>query len=98
MTEDRNSGGSTDPAAEDGRAELECIGSFRAFSQEGEAYTIEIWTHFGALHNRDRNRVSTTQLVLTTTDGGGVERVDQGEYRLTDNPEISLSTDDPNAP
>jgi hypothetical protein len=37
-------------------------------------------------------------LVLTTTDGRGVLRIDQGEYQLVDQPEIYLSTDDPAAP
>jgi hypothetical protein len=77
---------------------LQCIGSFKAYAQDGEPYTIEIWTHFGAVHNHERARITPSLLVLTTTDGRGVDRVDQGEYRLTDRPEISLSTDDPNAP
>ena len=77
---------------------LQCIGSFKAHTQDGESHTIEIWSHFGAVHNRDRARVAPSLLVLTTTDGYGVDRVAQGQYRLTDNPEISLSTDDPNAP
>jgi hypothetical protein len=35
---------------------------------------------------------------LTTTQGYGVDRVAQGQYRLSDQPEVSLSSDDPNAP
>jgi hypothetical protein len=77
---------------------LQCIGSFKAYTQDGEAYTIQIWTHFGAVHDRERARVAPSLLVLTTTDGYGVDRIDQGEYRLTDSPEITLSTDDPDAP
>lgn len=77
---------------------LECIGSFKAYTQQGECHTIEIWTHFGAVHDRDRSRIHPTLLVLTTADGHGVDRIDQGEYRLTDNPEITLSSNDPNAP
>ncbi len=77
---------------------LECIGSFKAYTQDGECHTIEIWTHFGVVHDRDRSRVRPTLLILTTTDGHGVDRIDQGEYRLTDNPEVTLSSDDPNAP
>ena len=77
---------------------LECIGSFKAYTQEGECHTVEIWTHFGAEHDRERSRVHPTLLVLTTTDGHGVERIDQGEYRLTDNPKITLSSNDPTAP
>jgi hypothetical protein len=138
-----------DASADRSRMHLQCIGSFKAHSQDGEAYTIEIWTHFGAnsplknavvaffnlakcgaklrtarkittcvailssrpcdgaarrilqraaKHDRELARVSPSLLVLTTTDGRGVDRVDQGEYRLTDRPEISLSTDDPSAP
>ncbi len=80
------------------KVQLECIGSFYAYTQDGERHTIEIWTHFGEKHDRDLRRVSPTQLVLTTTEGYNVDRVAQGEYRMVDNPEISLSTDDPNAP
>jgi|SRR6185295_1542616 len=77
---------------------LQCIGSFMAYAEDGAAHTIEIWTHFGAVHDRERARVRPSLLVLTTTDGHGVDRMDQGEYRLTGSPEITLSTDDPNAP
>jgi len=77
---------------------LQCIGSFKAVTPRGEVHTVEIWTHFGAVHDRERARVQSSLLVLTTTDGHGVDRIAQGEYRLTDNPEITLSTDDPNAP
>jgi hypothetical protein len=83
-----------------GRSEmhLQCVGSFRAHTPDGESRTIEIWTHFGAVHDRRITRVRPTLLVLTTTDGYGVDRVAQGQYRMTDNPEVSLSSDDPNAP
>ena len=87
-----------DASAEHSHMHLQCIGSFKAYDQNGDVHTIEIWTHFGAVHDRDRVRVEPSLLVLTTTDGHGVDRIDQGEYRLTDSPEINLSTDDPNAP
>lgn len=87
-----------DASADSSRKHLQCIGSFKAYTQDGEPHTIEIWTHFGGVHDRELARVAPSQLVLTTTDGHGIDRVDQGEYRLTDSPEISLSTDDPNAP
>ena len=92
--------GERPPDANAGRSEmrLECIGSFRAHTQDGVAHTIEIWTHFGAVHDRQLARVQPTLLVLTTTEGYGVDRVAQGQYRLSDQPEISLSSDDPNAP
>jgi hypothetical protein len=77
---------------------LECIGSFKAHTQDGEVYTIEIWTRFGVVHNRDYQQVQPGMLMLTTTDGYDVYRVAKGEYRLKDKPEISLSTNDPNAP
>lgn len=77
---------------------LQCIGSFNAYTQDGQVYTIEIWTHFAAVHDRERARVEPSLLVLTTTHGHRVDRLDKGEYRLTDNPEIQLSTDDPKAP
>jgi hypothetical protein len=77
---------------------LECIGSFHAWTQDGECRTIEIWTHFAAVHDRERVRVEPSLLVLTTTEGYGVDRIDQGEYRLVDRPEVTLSTADPNAP
>jgi hypothetical protein len=77
---------------------LQCIGSFIAYTQEGEPRTIEIWTHFKAVHDRDLSRVEPGLLVLKTAEGDSVDRVDQGEYRLTESPEISMSTDDPNAP
>jgi hypothetical protein len=87
-----------DKSADRAKTHLQCVGSFKAYTQEGETLTVEIWTHFGALHDRDRTRVEPTLLVLTTTTGHGVDRIAQGEYRLTDNPEISLSTDDSAAP
>lgn len=87
-----------DANADRSQMRLQCIGSFQAHAQDGKAHTIEIWTHFGAVHDRDVARVAPSQLILTTTEGYGVERVDQGEYRLTETPEISLSTDDPSAP
>jgi hypothetical protein len=80
------------------KSDLECIGSFDAHTQDGDRYTIEIWSHFRAVHDRERVRVAPSLLVLTTTEGYGVDRVSQGEYRLTDNPEISFSTRDPAAP
>ncbi len=98
MSEDPNEDQPPDASADRSHMHLQCIGSFNAHSQDGVVHTIEIWTHFGAVHDRDRTRVEPSLLVLTTTDGRGVDRVDQGEYRLTDRPEISLSTDDPNAP
>jgi hypothetical protein len=94
QTDDRPS----DDIAEKLHIHLQCVGSFKAYTQAGELHTIEIWTHFGDVHDREGARVSPSLLVLTTTDGHGVDRVDQGEYHLTDNPEVSLSTDDPNAP
>jgi hypothetical protein len=87
-----------DDIADKMRMNLQCVGSFEAHTQDGEPYTIEIWTHFGDVHDRQRNRVAPSLLVLTTTEGYGVDRVAKGQYRLTDNPEISLLTDDPNAP
>src|SRR5690348_16926567 len=89
---------SVDPNAERKTMRLECIGSFKAHSKDGKVHTIEIWTHFGNVHNRDRRRVRSTLLVLTTTRGHGVDRIAQGQYRLTDHPEITLSSDDPKAP
>jgi hypothetical protein len=77
---------------------LQCIGSFKAHSPDRQVHTIEIWTHFGAMHDRERIRVQPSLLVLTTTDGHGVDWVAQGEYRLTDSPETTLSSDDPLAP
>jgi hypothetical protein len=62
---------------------LKCVGSFKAYAQDGTCHTVEIWTYFNSVHDRERSRV---------------ERVAQGEYRLTENPEVSLSTDDPHAP
>jgi hypothetical protein len=87
-----------DASPDRAHSRLECIGSFEAHTPEGEAYVVEIWTHFGAVHDRDRQRVAPEQLVLTTADGRGVDRVDQGEYCLRDSPAVSFSTDDPNAP
>jgi hypothetical protein len=80
------------------RLPLECIGSFDAHTPEGEHYTIEIWTRHEAVHDRERQRIHPGLLVLTTTDGYGVERVSQGEYCLTESPEVRLSTNDPLAP
>lgn len=77
---------------------MKCIGSFKAHTQEGECHTVEIWTHFEAVHDHERNRSAAGLITLMTTDGYRIDRVDQGEYRLHDNPEVSLSTDDPNAP
>lgn len=79
-------------------SDLQCIGSFKAHAQDGTCHTIEIWTYFHAVHDRDRSRIEPGQLVLTTTDGFAVEWIEQGKYRLKDNPEISFATDDPTAP
>lgn len=87
-----------DKNADREKMNLQCVGSCRAHTQDGEWHTIEIWTHFAEVHDRDLARVRPSLLVLTTTDGHGVDRIQKGEYRLTDSPEISLSTDDPNAP
>ena|SRR5215211_5602348 len=89
---------STGPISEREKMHLECIGSFNAYTQEGESYTIDIFTHFANVHDRERVRVEPSRIVLTTKDGRAVDRVAQGEYRLQDSPEISFSTDDPNAP
>ena len=87
-----------DSNAERNTMHLECIGSFEAFDKDRKAHTMEIWTHFGNVHDRDRARVRPTVLVLTTTQGDSVDRVAQGQYRLRDHPEIAFSSDDPNAP
>lgn len=94
LADDRTSGNS--PRAP--RANMECIGSFHAFTQDGEQHTVEVWTYFRAVHNREHQRIEPSCLYLMTTDGHDVDRVDQGEYRLKDNPEVSLSSDDPHAP
>lgn len=80
------------------RIELECIGSFTAHTQDGKPHTIEIWTRFAAVHDRKRARITPGLIVLTTTDGRDVEHVARGQYRLHDDPEISLSSSDPHAP
>jgi len=98
MSEDLPEDRPPDESANRSRMHLQCVGSFKAHTQDGESHTIEIWTHFGAVHDRERAQVESSLLVLTTTDGHGVDRIDQGKYRLTDSPEVSLSTDDPNAP
>ena len=98
MSDAQPEGRPSDAIAEKLRVDLRCIGSFKAYTQAGEPHTVEIWTHFGDVHDRESIRVAPSLLVLTTTDGREVDRVDQGEYRLADSPEISLSTDDPNAP
>ena len=98
MSSDRPEDRPPDAAAERGKMNLQCIGSFKAYTQEGELYVVDIFTHFGAVHDRERVRVHPTLLVLTTKDGRAVERVAHGEYRLSESPEISFSTDDPDAP
>jgi hypothetical protein len=65
-----------------------------AWTQDGERHLIEVWTHFDAVHDRERMRVHPSLLVLTTTGGYGVDRIDQGKYRLTDSPEVTFSTGD----
>ncbi len=80
------------------RIELACVGSFVAYTQSGNPYTIEIWTRFGAVHDRNRSRVAPGLIVLTTTDGHDVEYVGRGLYRLHEQPEVSLSSSDPQAP
>lgn len=80
------------------RIELECVGSFVAYTQAGDPHTVEIWTRYDAVHDRNRSRVAPGLSVLTTTDGHDVEYVGHGLYRLHDQPEVSLSSSDPNAP
>jgi hypothetical protein len=80
------------------RPRLECVGSFQAYEPEGQPHTIEIWTRFEAVHDRQRRRVHTGVIVLTTTDGRGVSRIAQGDYQLTDQPEVHLTSADPSAP
>ena len=77
---------------------LHCIRTFKAYTRNGEAHVIGIWTQFGTFSHRKRARANPDPLVLVTTDGQGVERIAQGKYRLTDKPEVSLTSDDPNAP
>ncbi len=89
---------SVDADAQRKTMRLECIGSFNAYSTDRRVHTIEIWTHFGNVHDRERPRVHSTVLVLTTTLGHGVDRIAKGQYRLTDHPEITLSSDDPHSP
>ncbi len=78
--------------------DFRCIGSFYAKSQDGKVHTIEMWCHFDAVHDRERSRVIPAQIALTTIEGHGIDRLAQGQYRLRDNPEVSLSSDDPHAP
>jgi hypothetical protein len=80
------------------RSRLECIGSFKAFTEDKKVLAVEIWTHFSGVHDRDYARVEAGLLILTTTDGRGVDRISQGHYRLRDDPKLTLSTTDPKAP
>ncbi len=80
------------------RPRLECVGSFLAYAPEGQSHTIEIWTRFEAVHDRQRTRVHTGVIVLTTTDGRGVTRIAQGDYQLTDQPKVRLTSADPSDP
>lgn len=80
------------------RPPLECVGSFLAYEPEGQPHTIEIWTRFEAVHDRQRRRVHPGVIVLTTTDGRGVTRIAQGDYQLSDQPEVRLTSADPDAP
>jgi hypothetical protein len=98
MRDEASGDHSPDERVDRNQMHLQCIGSFYAWTQDGERHTIELWTHFAAVHDRERIRVQPSILVLTTTEGRGVERVDQGQYRLIDNPEVSLSSNDPEAP
>lgn len=79
-------------------AEFQCVGSFHATDQDGRLHVIEKWVYFEPVHDRDRARVAPGQIALTTTDGHWVERIAQGKYRLRDNPEVTVSSDDPDAP
>ncbi len=101
MSDDRLAEPGTPPPHEEPkrqRIELECVGSFVAYAQDGMAHTIEIWTKFGSIHDRSRSRVAPGLMILTTTDGRDVEYVGRRIYRLHDQPEISLSSADENAP
>lgn len=80
------------------RPPLECIGSFLAYEPDGSRHTIEIWTRFESVHDRARQRVHPGLIVLTTTEGRGVTRIARGDYRLTDQPEVRLTSSDANAP
>jgi hypothetical protein len=80
------------------RPPLECIGSFTAYTPEGVEHVIEIWARHEAVHDRERQRVHTGMLVLTTTEGYDVERLEQGQYRLANSPEVQLSSADTSAP
>jgi hypothetical protein len=98
MSDETPSDRPPDARADRDEMHLQCIGSFYAWTQDGERHTIQMWTHFAAVHDRERSRVQPSLLVLTTADGHGVDRIEQGQYRLSDIPEITLSTDDPEAP
>ncbi len=80
------------------REEFKCVGSFRATDQAGSLHTIEMWSRFDPVHDRDRSRVEPGQIALTTVEGYAVDRVSKGEYRLHDDPSISLQSDEPDAP
>ena len=80
------------------RPRLECIGSFVAHDSEGQPQTIEIWTRFEPVHDRERQRVHPGVIVLTTVDGRDVTWISKGDYRLTDQPEVRLSSSNPDAP
>ena len=78
--------------------DFKCVGSFQATEQNGSVHTIEMWTCFESVHDRDRLRVEPGQVALTTVEGHPVDRISKGEYRLHDEPNVSLSSDDPDAP
>ncbi len=58
MSKDPSDDRLSDELADKSHMHLQCVGSFRAHAQDGELYTIEIWTHFGDVHDRERHRVA----------------------------------------
>ena len=80
------------------RVLIEQTGSFEAKSENGDNYTILIFTEMLQVRPGDDSKWIEGLKSLKTSDGTDVNRVDKGEYLIMDWEEIRVFSDDPEAP
>jgi len=79
------------------RVSIEQTGSFEAKSENGDNYTILIFTEMHQERPGDDSKWIEGLKSLKTSDGTDVNRVDKGEYLIMDWEEIRVFSDDPEA-
>lgn len=78
---------------------LQNEGSFVATDDDGQPYTVVIHRHVSDTGAQlDPRSAAPGNLILRTTDGKKVNRINKGHYEIESQPNIPIYSNDPTAP